>query len=205
VGLNRITWDGNEDGPTRWLGTSFQNAGPGSGPEALPGRYTARLHVDGKTYDQPFTLADDPFSPWTPEQRAVRHAYLATGFGWIDRIDRVLNEIDARLKKSPPAAERARLVALRDELTSNALHDEDSIARPDRVRERVFGAIFSIGGSLQPPFEQHQAALDALKPDVGVALAHAATVLGPDFAKTIGIRTFDPPANAIIVMPTASP
>ena len=52
AGLNRITWDGNEDGPTRWLGTSFQNAGPGSGPEALPGKYTARLHIDGKTFDQ---------------------------------------------------------------------------------------------------------------------------------------------------------
>jgi photosystem II stability/assembly factor-like uncharacterized protein len=207
AGLNRITWDGSEDGPTRWLGTSFQNAGPGSGPEALPGKYTARLHVDGKIFDQAFTLSDDPFSPWTADQRVVRHTYLATGYRWIDGLDRALNEITARLKKSPPAAERAKLVALQDELTSNSLHDEDSIGHPDRIRERVFGAIFAIGGSLQPPFEQHQAALDALKLDVATAYSHISAVLGFDFAsKALGIRKMSEPAGgAIIVMPTPSP
>ena len=207
VGLNRITWDGNEDGPTRWLGTSFQNAGPGTGPEALPGKYTARLHVDGKIFDQPFTLADDPFSPWTADQRAARHKYLATCFGWIDGLDRALNEIDARLKKSPPPAERARLVALRDELTSNSLHDEDSIGRPDRIRERVFALMGPLGGALQPPFEQHQAALDALKLDVAIAYSHINAVLGTEFGKTLGMHPFQPPATAgaIVVVPTPSP
>ncbi|HWT04660.1 MAG TPA: hypothetical protein VN224_02795, partial [Xanthomonadales bacterium] len=103
--------------------------------------------------------------------------------------------------------ERARLVALRDELTSNSLHDEDSIGHPDRIRERVFGAIFAIGGSLQPPFEQHEAALDALKLDVGTAYSHISAVLGFDFAsKALGIRRMSEPAGgAIIVMPTPTP
>ncbi len=38
AGLNRITWDGSEDGPTRWLGTSFQNAGPASRRRGAAGR-----------------------------------------------------------------------------------------------------------------------------------------------------------------------
>ena len=205
AGLNRITWDGNEDGPTRWLGTSFQNAGPTTGAEALPGKYTARLHIDGKTDAQEFTLGDDPLSPWTAAQRAARHAYLVTAFGWIDGIDKALNETDRRLKKSPPAAERARLVALRRELSSNALHDEDSVGKPDRIRERVFGLAFQIGGALQPPFEQHQAALDALRLDVAAAYSHISAVLGEAFGKTIGMKRLNLPANAIIVAPTPAP
>nr|MDQ6943666.1 hypothetical protein [Candidatus Eremiobacteraeota bacterium] len=63
----------------------------------------------------------------------------------------------------------------------------------------------AIGGSLQPPFEQHQAALDALKLDVATAYSHINAVLGPDFATTLGIRKLDVPANAIIVMPSPSP
>ncbi len=177
-GLNRVTWDGSEDGPTRWLGTSFQNAGPITGAEALPGRYTARLHLGGTTYEQSFTLADDPLSPWTAQQRAARHAYLATVFGWIDAIDRGLNSVDARLKKNPSASDRAALLALRAELSSNALHDEDSIAKPDRIRERVFAVAGPLGASLQPPFEQHDAALDALRPDVASAEADMRRVLG---------------------------
>jgi hypothetical protein len=180
-GLNRITWNGNENGPTRWLGTSFQNAGPGEGPEALPGRYTARLHVGAQTYEQQFTLADDPRSPFTAEDRAARHTYLATAYGWIDAIDKALNEIDRRLSHHPAVGERTALVALRDELSSNSLHDEDSIGRPDRIRERVFASTYAFGGNLQPPFEQHQAALDALKPDVMTMYARIRTVLGPRF------------------------
>ncbi|HEX3464897.1 MAG TPA: hypothetical protein VHS78_12690 [Candidatus Elarobacter sp.] len=205
AGLNRIGWDGTENGPTRWLGTSFPNAGPGSGPEALPGRYTARLHRDGQTYDQSFTLADDPHSPWTPEQRSLRHLYLAQLYDWIDYIDKALNEVDARLKKSPAPGERAKLLGLRAELSSNSKYDEDSIAKPDRIRERVFAATFPLAGSLQPPFEQHLAALGALRPDVATAFAHINAVLGgPVFEKTLP-APFTPPANAIMTAPKPSP
>jgi len=201
-GLNRITWDGNENGPTRWLGTSFQNAGPVTGAEALPGRYTARLHLGGATYEQSFTLADDPQSAWTPQQRAARHAYLATVFRWVDGIDRALNEIDARLKQKPSAHDRAALLALRAELSSDAQHDEDSIVKPDRIRERVFGLTGPLGASLQPPFEQHQAALDALRPDVMQAFADVARVIGTAY---LNGRRLEPPVNALMVAPTPAP
>jgi photosystem II stability/assembly factor-like uncharacterized protein len=205
AGLNRIAWDGSEDGPTRWLGTSFQNAGPTTGAEALPGKYTARLHRDGKTYDQPFMLADDPLSPWTLEQRNARHGYLAAAYGWIDAIDRTLNQIDARLKRHPTSAERAALTALRHELSSNALHDEDSIGKPDRIRERLFGLAGQIGGALQPPFEQHRAELEAVRVDLATTLQHISQALGPEFARSLGMRKLEPPANAITGAPTPAP
>jgi hypothetical protein len=213
VGINRLVWDGSEDGPTRWNGTSLQNMGPMTGAEAPPGAYTARLHVDGRTFEQTFTLADDPNSPWTSLQRSERHAFLVTLFGWFDEIDQSLNEIDARLKqKTLPAAARARLIALRNGLTSNPLHDEDSISLPDRVREQIGGLIGQLGGALQPPFEQHQAALYALRPQVEHAYAEIGAVLGARFAKRLVMRIYVvphvvglPAANTIIVAPSPAP
>lgn len=187
AGLNRVVWDGGEDGPVRWNGTSIQNAGPLTGAEALPGRYTARLHVDGATYEQAFRLSDDPMSPWTAAQRAERHAFLVQLFGWYDGIDRALNAIDARSKTASPE-ERARLTALRDELTSNPLHDEDSIAKPDRIRERIAALTGAIGGSLQPPFAQHLDAAHALAPDVAAAMRAINAVLGPSFVTLRGVE-----------------
>jgi hypothetical protein len=180
--------------------------GPLTGAEALSGTYAARLHVDGRTFEQTFMLADDPGSPWTSEQRAARHAFLVTLFGWFDGIDKALNEIDARLKrKTLPDGERARLIALRNDLTSNPLHDEDSISLPDRIREQIGALIGQLGGALQPPFEQHQAALDALRPGVAQSYERIAAVLGAAFAQRLGMRPFSPPAHAIIVAPTLAP
>jgi hypothetical protein len=183
-GINRIVWDGNEDGPVRWNGTSLQNAGPLTGAEALPGTYVARLHIDGVVKEQTFRLVDDPQVSWTPEERAARHAFLATIYRWYDGIDRALNAIDSRMKGASPA-QRARLVALRDELTSNPLHDEDSIAKPNHIRERLLEVAGQLGGALQPPFEQHVAARSALVDDLTVAYRDIDAVLGTGFV-TLG-------------------
>ena len=180
AGMNRVVWDGAEDGPERWLGTSFGNQGPTEGPTAVPASYTARLHADGKTFEQTFALVDDPASPFTKEQRAARHAFDATLFAWYGQIDRALNAVDAKLRTAPPA-EKPRLEALRDELTANDLHDEDGIGKPDRIREQVGGLMGALYGAPQPPFSQHVAALDALRAPVDRALRDAAAVLGPQY------------------------
>jgi hypothetical protein len=156
-GYNRLAWDGFEDGPVRWNGTTLQNAGPLTGAEALPGTYTIRLTIDGHVQDQPFVLAADPRSPYTAADLGVRHAYLTRLYDDISAIDTLLNTIDARenaLRKRKDAASRtriARLDAIRDSLTANDLNDEDSIGKPDRIREQLFGASGAIGSSFQPP------------------------------------------------------
>jgi hypothetical protein len=150
----------------------------------MPGAYVARLHVDGYVAEQTFRLTDDPQVTWTADERAARHTFLATLFRWYDGVDRALNAIDTRMKKASPA-ERARLIALRDELTSNAKYDEDGIGKPDRIRERVGGMAGAIGGALQPPFDQHRDALSALVPDVTAAFRDIDAVLGAGFV-TVG-------------------
>jgi photosystem II stability/assembly factor-like uncharacterized protein len=195
-GIVRVNWDGTEDGPVRWDGTTVQNMGPLSGAEALPGTYTARLHRDGTVVEQSFALRDDPGSPFNLAQRITRYAFLAELFADFDAIDRALNAIDTQAKHATPAR-RAALTALRDRLTANDLHDEDSIAKPDRIREQVGALIGQLGGSLQPPFAQHDEALVALRPHVEAALHDAEAVLG----MSLPVRPVPSPPHQSIATP----
>ena len=172
TGYNRLAWDGLEDGPVRWRGTTVQNMGPLTGAEALPGTYAVHLEIDGRTFSQSFELRADPRSPWTAAERAQRHAYLQQLYDDISDVDTLLNTIDAQErslrrgdKNAATTARIAELGRLRDELTANDRRDEDSTAKPDRLRERLFAATGPLGGSFQPPFAAHSAAAAELQAD----------------------------------------
>jgi hypothetical protein len=55
AGMHRMTWDMRYPSPT---GAAASRRG--GGVWALPGQYTVRLTVDGKSYDQPLALKGDP-------------------------------------------------------------------------------------------------------------------------------------------------
>ncbi|MFI5385392.1 MAG: WD40/YVTN/BNR-like repeat-containing protein [Fimbriimonadales bacterium] len=71
IGLNRANWDIRYDDPVAFVhdvqDVMTANAGLTKeavpGPLALPGRYTVRLTVDGKAYEQPLEIKNDPRSP----------------------------------------------------------------------------------------------------------------------------------------------
>jgi hypothetical protein len=71
AGLNRINWDIRYDDPPAFSHSFEINANPGNtpaspeGPLALPGVYTIKLTVDGRSYTQRLTVRDDPRSPAT--------------------------------------------------------------------------------------------------------------------------------------------
>ena len=72
VGTNRINWDLRYD-PAPAFTHSFEiNANPGltppspEGPLALPGVYTLKLTVNGRSYTQRVTVKNDPRSPAKP-------------------------------------------------------------------------------------------------------------------------------------------
>jgi photosystem II stability/assembly factor-like uncharacterized protein len=82
AGLNRVNWDLRYDAPAA-LSHSFEiNANPGltpaspEGPLALPGTYTFRLTVDGKSYSQTATIVNDPRSPATAAGLRAQQALL---------------------------------------------------------------------------------------------------------------------------------
>ena len=71
VGTNRVNWDLRADDPPAFSHSYEINANPGltppspEGPLVVPGVYTIRLTVAGKSYTQPVTVVNDPRSPAT--------------------------------------------------------------------------------------------------------------------------------------------
>ncbi|HEY2824758.1 MAG TPA: hypothetical protein VGI83_04365 [Gemmatimonadales bacterium] len=71
AGTNRTNWDLRYDAPPAFVHTFEINANPGQTPTspeghlALPGTYTVRLAVNGKSYTQTVTVTNDPRSPAT--------------------------------------------------------------------------------------------------------------------------------------------
>jgi photosystem II stability/assembly factor-like uncharacterized protein len=59
AGLNRFAWNLRYEDPLQSPGAFYEGLPP-QGPVAAPGKYTVRLTMDGKHYDQPFELKADP-------------------------------------------------------------------------------------------------------------------------------------------------
>ena len=82
VGLNRAVWDLRYDPPPAFAHSFAFNGNPGStpalpeGPLALPGAYTIRLTVSGKSYSQPLTVRADPRTHIAPAARTAQHSLL---------------------------------------------------------------------------------------------------------------------------------
>ena len=80
VGTNRTNWDLRYDAPHAFTHSFEINANPGltppspEGPVALPGTYTLRLTVDGRSYTQPVAIRNDPRSPATIAALGAQHA-----------------------------------------------------------------------------------------------------------------------------------
>ena len=79
AGINRATWDLRYDAPPAFSHSFEINANPGltpaspEGPLALPGTYTVRLTVGGRTYTRTVKVTNDPRSPGTPAALAAQH------------------------------------------------------------------------------------------------------------------------------------
>ena len=80
AGANRVSWDLRYDAPPVFAHTFELAANPGltppspEGPLVVPGTYTVRLTVDGKSYSQSVTVRPDPRSAATAAGLAAQHA-----------------------------------------------------------------------------------------------------------------------------------
>lgn len=87
AGSNRATWDLRYDSPPAFSHGYSINANPGEtppspeGPLVLPGTYTIRLTVDGKTVERSVKVANDPRSPATPSDLARQGAFDLAAYG----------------------------------------------------------------------------------------------------------------------------
>jgi hypothetical protein len=150
AGLNRVQWDLREDGPVRWNGAAKDEyKGPRTGVAVVPGNYFVRMVLDGKTFEQPFTVKQDPRTHFTAAQFAEAYAFAKkhqTEYSAIDtalnRLDGIMQSAKARMTGGKDAALDAKLSAtlakaqaVKDLLTADYHNDEDSIQRPGKLRE----------------------------------------------------------------------
>ncbi|MBV8654585.1 MAG: hypothetical protein JO160_00975, partial [Candidatus Eremiobacteraeota bacterium] len=155
AGINRVAWDLSEDGPVQWRGTFKSNRGPAEGAEALPGSYTVRLQVAGRTVEQPLVVRADPRDSALPSQYVARHDFLVQTYAEIGGVDTMLNAIDDRLKHASGAASRA-LRAFQRKLTYNPRNVED-LSAPQGLRERLLDIVARLSSSYQAPTAAMQA------------------------------------------------
>ncbi len=64
AGMNRFVWDMRYPDASTFPGMIYW-AASSRGPAAVPGSYTVKMTVDGKTFSQPFVIRKDPRTPGT--------------------------------------------------------------------------------------------------------------------------------------------
>ena len=100
AGINRFVWDFHEDGPTQWMGAAHEEyRGPKTGPVVVPGTYTVRMTLGGKTLSQTVDVKPDPRDSWTQADYQAGYDFAKKYNARYGKIDEALNNLDA-IKKS---------------------------------------------------------------------------------------------------------
>ncbi|HTU69459.1 MAG TPA: hypothetical protein VMF11_03980 [Candidatus Baltobacteraceae bacterium] len=161
AGINRLTWDFRENGPTQWMGAARpEYRGPKTGPQMVPGEYTVRLVLGGRTLTQTVTVKPDPRDDLTQADYQSAYDFAEKYTIVYGKIDQVLNNLDA-IKKSLASAKPSGAALQGDVAKANAQwgtifssftadfhNDEDQIQRPGSLREEIPRTGF---GAAQPP------------------------------------------------------
>jgi hypothetical protein len=155
AGMHRFVWDLRHAAPDA--------LGGGSGVQVLPGRYTAKLSVGGKTYSQPLTVVNDPRVKTQSADLARQQALafrvqaerekLYTAGGEVSGILKQLEEAAAKA----PAGLAARLKVFEVEITADTeLHAvPPGFGQPGSAPEKLGSLSYLTGAmdALQPAVE----------------------------------------------------
>jgi hypothetical protein len=95
AGLNRVSWDLRYESARRLEKTKIFPSKPDDAPLVLPGQYTLKLTVDGKTYTSAGTVLADPRSPVTPEQLQKNVEFSRRAQAALDRLADDIDEVRA--------------------------------------------------------------------------------------------------------------
>ncbi|HEV7180011.1 MAG TPA: hypothetical protein VGN11_09070, partial [Candidatus Baltobacteraceae bacterium] len=159
AGVNRFVWDLSGENVREWTSAPKWNRGTfDPGAPVVPGRYTLRLHVDGKNYQQTVNVRQDARTHYTVAELRSRDERITTLIDAFSRIDdslNVLSDVEAEAPTRAAALEKngdAQLAASVRQLgesthaliagfTSNPQNDQDNDFLPDVLRERLQGQI----------------------------------------------------------------
>jgi photosystem II stability/assembly factor-like uncharacterized protein len=190
AGMNRVTWDLRHDGPRlvalratppenkflfdepRFRGketrpvTHWGLEEAGAGPVVVPGRYTVRLSVDGRSATEPLEILKDPKIPGTDADLAASlkmqiqiREDISAAADMINEIEMVRREFEEverglRARKGQDEALKAvaamagRLVAVEDMLIEPAARLSDD--KYFQQKYRVYMALLWLNGEVGP-------------------------------------------------------
>jgi photosystem II stability/assembly factor-like uncharacterized protein len=169
AGLNRFTWDLRYPETVSFPGMIYWAANS-QGPMAVPGSYTVKVSVDGKTQSQPFVLKKDPRMEGDVEelqkqldlslqiQEKVNQANQAVI--QIRDVRKQVEELMARSSKTPSIVEagkklNAALTAVEQELyqTKNQ-SGQDPLNYPIRLNNKLAALLGTVQNSDRGPTVQ---------------------------------------------------
>jgi len=203
AGLNRFAWDMRYEGAVQVPNSSMWHAST-LGPVALPGKYTARLTVNGEVQTQPIEIVPYEMIPATPEQlrkqfdlaMAVNEQLNAVQIAVLE-----IRDLHAKLaqvrQNAAGSADAARITAAADALESkvNAVEEQliqkksvapqDPLNYPVRLNNMLASLSLTVSDGDVEPTRQLYTEFDELK-------AMATTHLGAwNALKTEGLQAFN--------------
>ena len=126
AGVNQFLWNRRLAGVPDVLAKDLEPVRRTNGPLVVPGRYTVRLTVDGRSQTKAFDIAPDPRVKAGPDALEAQFVFLKEILKAISVANVTINDIDALLDQvknlERRATGRARSAALRK--TAGALRHE---------------------------------------------------------------------------------
>ncbi len=126
-GVQRAVWDLRYEPPKKAKPAKLDFGWPDLGPDALPGTYSVRLIVDGKTYTERLRLTQDPRVRTSPEDAREQLRFTLEVRDQIDRLTRLIEETRSL----------RRQVALRAEVRRAAPNGNGPVRGSDSVVARL--------------------------------------------------------------------
>jgi hypothetical protein len=108
AGVQRAAWDLRYEGATKIKGAKVDSGEPEQGPSALPGSYTARLTVAGRSLTTPVEVRADPRSTVAREELEEQLAFALALRDDLSRLSRIVGDL-----RSVREQAKARAFALR--------------------------------------------------------------------------------------------
>ena len=198
-GMNRVVWGRRYPDAARFDGMVFWGGGL-SGPEAVPGTYTARLIVGEDSLEQPFEIRLDPRSSATPADLEAQFVFLRDVRDKVTEVNESVGrvrdlraQINTFLKRLPAQAAGADTVraagkALVERMTAveEVLYETRSESRQDPLNYGINlgNELSALGGTVAVgdfrPTDQAVAYRDEVMAEIEAELATLRQILDRD-------------------------
>jgi hypothetical protein len=154
-GIQRAVWDLAWEGAKTIKGGKLDSGDPTKGPRALPGSYTVRLTVDGKTLTSPLVIKPDPRGDAPQTDLEAQLAYglrvrddVSKLTGLVNDLRSVKAQLKARAEALEPRkteSEIAELLKSSDAIVKKAAALEEKLHNP--TAEVVYDILAMRGGT----------------------------------------------------------